>query len=126
MSGKLLQLNMDGKGKTEVSMVNALTTLELRLKKRVEGNLIFGVVDKMNTELLDAEDMHLMFQNIFGGNKDLEDSIHVLMNENWRSFFGIVRPGINEAINVIMRRNVEKILEFVPISLVLDGINDVQ
>ncbi|XP_075162530.1 protein takeout-like [Haematobia irritans] len=124
VKGRVLQLPLNANGKATLTLDKALATFTIRAKKRKEGNEIFGVLENLVMELDDADKFQIHLENLFNGDKGLEDSVHAFLNGNWRSFFGIVRPGINEAVAVIMKDYFIKIFNYVPFSYLIDGLDE--
>ncbi|XP_075161095.1 protein takeout-like [Haematobia irritans] len=124
LQGRALQLALNGSGKATITVEKAVATLTFQFVKRKEGDLVFGELQNFHFQIDDAGLLQIHFGNLFNGDKALEDSAHVLLNANWRSLFDIGLPGINQAVVVIMKDYFLKIFKYVPISYLLDGVDE--
>ncbi|XP_075163242.1 protein takeout-like [Haematobia irritans] len=118
VKGNVLNLALDGKGKIEILIKNGFANFEAQLKTRKDGDHVFAVLEKISMDLEDAQNVHITLANIFNGDKTLEDSFHTLINDNWKSLFAVVRPSINQAVQIVLKAYMGKVMEYVPISLV--------
>lgn len=53
--------------------------------------------------------------NLFNGQKDLSDNLHVLINENWREVFSELQPDIFGAMSLIFKSVLNKALSKYPL-----------
>ncbi|XP_053953090.1 protein takeout-like [Anastrepha ludens] len=122
VKGRILILNLDSAGK----MSSTVENLEYRIAckadlKQIDGEYFFDITSA--TARIDkVGNFKIHFSNLFGGNKELEESAHDLFNNNWREIFEIMRPAFGQTINTIVLDRYKKILKYVPASYFLDDL----
>lgn len=78
------------------------------------NNKKFFDVTSIQSNINNIANFHIQFDNLFGGNKELEDSANAVFNENWRDLFDIMRPVLEEMLNAFTVERFKKIFAFVP------------
>lgn len=71
---------------------------------------------------MDIGDFNVKFDNLFNGQKELEDSVNDVFNQNWRILFNNVRPNIEGAIRAIMKDRLQKVFNYVPTNYFIEDI----
>lgn len=60
------------------------------------------------------EGLKLDFNNLFNGNKDLEDSTNIFLNQNWRISAEALQPVISKTIEDILLDIMQKVFAIMP------------
>ncbi|XP_059049961.1 circadian clock-controlled protein daywake-like [Achroia grisella] len=84
-SGRLLILPISGDGQTTIKLKNLLIemTMPFEVKKNSEGKDFIDLKSyKYKYDVKTNANFHLT--NLFNGNKQLSDTMHKFMNENWK------------------------------------------
>lgn len=90
--------------------------MSIRLKLREDDGLTFADVDKIHLDWEDVGGMHFQLDNLFNGNKELEDSAHAIFNENWRPIYEIMGPTLSKTTETVLHDVIGKILAHFPVS----------
>ncbi|XP_073841159.1 protein takeout-like [Musca autumnalis] len=116
MQGTILNLPLNGHGKTRMTFKNAVFSLNFHVKLREEGEFTFADLEKVHLIWEDIAGVQFRLDNLFGGNEALEESAHTLFNENWRVLYEILRPSFSQAIQIVFKDIYGKILGILPTS----------
>lgn len=114
MRGNLLVLNLNSQGKGHFECDKLTAVLELEVKPRITPQANFADVQNVKVYFPEIGNFKIKLNNLFGGDKQLEDTAHMIINENWRQFYDIMRPGIEQAIQAIALDRFKKILSYLP------------
>ncbi|KAH8384111.1 hypothetical protein KR009_012173, partial [Drosophila setifemur] len=120
VDGRVLILPIVGKGKAKIllkqSKIRAL--IKFRPVSKGDGQTFAEVVDVK----VDIVPSHVSFflEGLFGGNKELGDNMHALINENWPEIFGELKPGIGEAFGLIIKSLLARIFNKFPLEQLFD------
>ncbi|XP_037811850.1 protein takeout-like [Lucilia sericata] len=114
LKGRILNLALNGNGKSLIEIDNFVLILNIQLKLRDEHGLTFTDIDKLHLDIKDVGGFHVHFDNLFNGQKDLEDTTNAVFNDNWRDFYEVLRPAIREAVEFIMKDRLSKAYSYVP------------
>lgn len=87
--------------------------VEIDVKPRVTPEATFADVEHVKVNFQEIGNFKVKLHNLFA-DKQLEDSAHTLINENWRQFYEILRPAIEQAIEAVMLDRYKKILNYLP------------
>ncbi|XP_037824488.1 uncharacterized protein LOC119612713 [Lucilia sericata] len=88
--------------------------LKIKVKLRDDYDYTFTDIEKLHLEIADVGGLRVRFDNLFNGQKSLEDSINAVFNENWREFYQIERPALTKSVQEIMRDRLSKVFSYVP------------
>lgn len=90
--------------------------LAIRLKLREDDGHTFADIDQIHLNWADVGGMHFQLDNLFNGNKELEDSAHAIFNENWHSIYEIMEPTLSKSTETVLKDIIGKILAHFPVS----------
>lgn len=76
-------------------------------------------IDKLHAEIKEVGGFGIRLDNLFHGQKVLEESAHVVFNENWHEFYEILRPAIKSAIENIVTERLSKIFANLPATFII-------
>ncbi|KAM8704964.1 hypothetical protein ACLKA7_009425 [Drosophila subpalustris] len=113
LKGNILVLNLDGQGKGQIEADKITIVVEIDVKPRITPEAIFADVERVKVKFQELGNFKVKLNNLFA-DKQLEDSAHALINENWRQFYEILRPAIEQAIEAVMLDRYKKILQYLP------------
>ncbi|XP_065358859.1 uncharacterized protein LOC135953105 [Calliphora vicina] len=114
LDGRILGLALNGNGKAHFEVEKFVLILHMQLKLRDEHGFTFTDVDQLQVDIADVGGFRIQLDNLFNGQKVLEDSTNALFNENWRDFYTILRPAILESVGVVMKDRLSKAYGYVP------------
>lgn len=84
------------------------------MKPRTSPEAIFADVQSVKVSFREIKQFRIKLENLFGGNKDLEDTAHTLFNENWRDFYEVLRPAVEQTVSGVLLDRFKKTFNFVP------------
>ncbi|XP_022213665.1 uncharacterized protein LOC111068457 [Drosophila obscura] len=116
VKGHVIALNLNGHGSGYFEAEQALLQMEMAGRPRVTPEGAFAEVDRVKISFRDIKQFHIQLNNLFGGNKALEDSAHMLFNENWREFFEVLRPAAEQTVEGVLLDRMKKTFAYVPVS----------
>ncbi|XP_058981891.1 uncharacterized protein LOC101897216 [Musca domestica] len=114
MKGNILSLALDSKGKTFMAFEKPTFTLNYKMKLRKEGDYEFADLEKLHLVWEDNANVQFRLENLFNGDKALEDSAHTLLNANWRPIFENLRPVLSQTNEIVLKDILNKIMAYVP------------
>ncbi|KAH8383772.1 hypothetical protein KR009_010408 [Drosophila setifemur] len=114
VKGHVVALNLNGHGPGYFEAENALIYLELAVKPRTTAEGVFAEVQSVKVAFREIKQFRIKLENLFGGNKDLEDTAHTLFNENWRDFYEVLRPAVEQTVEGVLLDRFKKTFNFVP------------
>ncbi|XP_061395587.1 circadian clock-controlled protein daywake-like [Musca vetustissima] len=116
MKGRILALALDGSGKAENKFKNLKFNLICKLKLREENGFKFTDLDKLRVEVADVGLYQSHWENLFNGQKDLEDSANAVFNDNWKELFTAFRPSFTATVQKVLEDRFKKIFAYIPAS----------
>ncbi|XP_016969590.2 circadian clock-controlled protein daywake [Drosophila rhopaloa] len=114
VKGHVVALNLNGHGSGYFEAENALIYLEMAVKPVTTAEGSFANVQSVKVNFREIKQFHIKLENLFGGNKDLEDTAHTLFNENWRDFYEVLRPAVEQTVSGVLLDRFKKTFSFVP------------
>ncbi|XP_011291200.1 protein takeout [Musca domestica] len=120
MKGNILSLALDSKGKTFMAFEKPTFTLNYKMKLRKEGDYEFADLEKLHLVWEDNANVQFRLENLFNGDKALEDSAHTLLNANWRPIFENLRPVLSQTNEIVLKDILNKIMAYVPANYFFD------
>ncbi|XP_069683192.1 protein takeout-like [Periplaneta americana] len=121
LSGKILTLYVNGSGDEVIKMNNVradiaakFKTYKAQSKRGVEHEYINVTELKMD---LDFDSVEMQFDNLFNGNKLLENGANRFLSRNWREIFRFLGPAINRALRDSILSIANKAFQFMPFDL---------
>ncbi|SPP80559.1 uncharacterized protein LOC117583730 [Drosophila guanche] len=116
LKGHVVALNLNGHGSGYFEAEKALLYMEMAGRPRVTPEGGFAEVDRVKISFREIKQFHIQLDNLFGGNKPLEDSAHTLFNENWREFYEVLRPAAEQTVQGVLLDRMKKTFAYVPAS----------
>ncbi|XP_055851380.1 circadian clock-controlled protein daywake-like [Episyrphus balteatus] len=113
INGRLLALTLKGAGAFFIDMENLEFKMLSKVKLYEKGGNTFGNVSQCKLDFKIGA-LKLNLDNLFNGQKELEDSMNTLLNENWMDFVDAMRPALTQMMEGIMEDNMRKVFHFVP------------
>ncbi|XP_043655029.1 circadian clock-controlled protein daywake [Drosophila teissieri] len=114
VKGHVVALNLNGHGKGYFEAENALLFLEMAVKPLATADGYFADVQSVKVNFREIKQFRIKLENLFGGNKDLEDTAHTLFNENWRDFYEVLRPAVEQTVEGVLLDRFKKTFAYVP------------
>ncbi|XP_052122938.1 protein takeout-like [Frankliniella occidentalis] len=113
MDGKVLVLPITGEGACELKLDDIDATVNLIGKELVKDGVTFMEVDKFNFDF-ETKKLHLNFQNLFNGNKDLGTQMNTFLNTNSAEVLKELKPSVQEAFGMAFGEISNRIFKKVP------------
>ncbi|XP_013117179.2 circadian clock-controlled protein daywake [Stomoxys calcitrans] len=123
MEGRVLVLNLSGKGEFDVDFANVDVHLTLTTKLVRRDNKPYFEVQRVKSKLKHLGDLNAKFGNLFADNQALTDSANTVFNQNWRELIEVMRPVIEESMNSAIVIQANKILGKFPASQMFSDID---
>ncbi|XP_061391162.1 protein takeout-like [Musca vetustissima] len=120
LKGNILSLALNSQGKTLMTFEKAVLLLHMQMKLRERDGYEFAEVDKFHLDWIDNGDIHFQFDNLFNGDKSLEDGAHALLNANSRTIFDVLQPALTQTNQILVKDIVTKIFAYVPSKYLLE------
>ncbi|XP_034486913.1 uncharacterized protein LOC117791308 [Drosophila innubila] len=119
--GNILVLNLNGQGKGQFEAGKITMVVELDVKPRITPEANFADLQHVKTNIPEIGSFKVKLNNLFGGDKQLEETAHTIINENWRQFVDILRPAIEQAIEAVMSDRFTKLLNYLPATYLIEN-----
>lgn len=114
VKGSTLGLNLNGQGTGSFVARNIILSFQLKTRLRHEGDLVFSEILSFKAKIHQIGDFHINLQNLFGGQRELEDTANDLFNQNWRELYETLAPTLEQTLELVMKDRFTKIYSFVP------------
>ncbi|XP_075169606.1 protein takeout-like [Haematobia irritans] len=115
MDGRVLVLNLSGKGVFETDFADVDATIALGSKIVQHSNDRYYEVKSVKSRLKHIGDLKVNFSNLFANNQALTDSANDVFNQNWMELIEVMRPVIEESMNAAILQQANKILDKIPL-----------
>lgn len=113
MSGIVLILPIFSSGNSSLVLDDIVFTARFK-PKVTEKNGKKYIQTKRYDLSFDTTRMHMRFENIFNGNKELSDDTNRFLNENWRTIFLELKPLVEFAVEEMTKSVVNRIFLKLP------------
>ncbi|XP_073819946.1 protein takeout-like [Musca autumnalis] len=114
MNGRIFALSLNGNGKAQHKLENIKFNIICKLKLREENGFKFTDLDKLRVNVADVSLFQSHWENLFNGQRDLEDSANALFNDNWKELFTVIRPSFSLAVEKVLSDRFRKIFAYIP------------
>lgn len=74
----------------------------------------FADVQRVKIALREIGNFHINLSNLFGDNAELNNAAHTIFNENWREFYEVLKPAIEQTFETVLLDRTKKIFAYVP------------
>ncbi|XP_075158067.1 uncharacterized protein LOC142231337 [Haematobia irritans] len=125
VKGRVLTLPLDGNGKARIVIKKLKIDVAIRLKGRKEDGFFFTDIDKIRMDINDVGGFQLDLDNLFNGQKVLEETANRLFNDNWRDLYEVMKPSISATVEKILDDRFRKIFSYVPANYFIENIEEV-
>ncbi|KAL3271588.1 hypothetical protein HHI36_022063 [Cryptolaemus montrouzieri] len=117
VNGKILMLDVNGRGKSLIRLENLTGKLKIDLEMFTKDNEEYvrgtrGMFD------INPENCFFKFDNILDGNQQIGDNINQVLNDNWRAIVDELRLEYGESIGTTIVNIVNKIFEEIPLKYI--------
>ncbi|CAH2047681.1 unnamed protein product, partial [Iphiclides podalirius] len=114
MDGQVLILPIRGNGQAKIKITNLNIVIKYDYETKEGHWVVTGYKDSYKMERA-----HFKFTNLFGGNKELADTTHRFVNENWGIIMQEIAPPALEEIIKKCIEEVKKLFAGVPVAELL-------
>ncbi|KAF6200077.1 hypothetical protein GE061_006378 [Apolygus lucorum] len=97
IDGKVLILPVHGNGDSMFDLGNLTANAVFRLSEKMIAGKRHYQVKAVDVKLA-TQSLHLHFDNLFDGNKQLGDHFNEFINENWKEVFEELKPALEKAV----------------------------
>ncbi|CAD7077894.1 unnamed protein product [Hermetia illucens] len=121
LKGRILLINLNGHGNMSLEIDTLNIDLYTTARLYEKGNFTFcNVTDAKASYTIDK--LKTRFDNLFNGNKELEESTNAFFNENWATLNQALQPIIQSAISEILLKYMRAIFHFIPANFFVSDI----
>ncbi|XP_055381539.1 circadian clock-controlled protein daywake-like [Condylostylus longicornis] len=113
LQGRILLIPLNGNGKMILHISDLNVVLYTKTKLYEKGGFTFYNVTDTKIDY-NLNGFQSYFTNLFGGNKDLEESTNLFFNENWMMLAEALRPVLTQAIQDVLLDMLQKIFHYIP------------
>ena len=113
INGNILILPLSGSGNASLIFDNVVFTAKFK-PTVTEKNGKKYIQTKRYDLNFDTTRLHLRFDNIFDGNKELSESANFFLNDNWRYIFLELKPVVELAVEKMTKSVVNRIFLKLP------------
>ncbi|XP_062126067.1 circadian clock-controlled protein daywake-like [Drosophila sulfurigaster albostrigata] len=121
LRGHVLVLNLNSAGVLNSEIDNLEFYLGMKMKPIQSQDLTFMNVTAIKTDVKRVDKVRINLTNLFGGNRELEDSANQLFNENWRVLYDVLRPVLTQTFDTVLLDRFSKIFQYVPAKYLYQG-----
>ncbi|XP_013147015.1 PREDICTED: uncharacterized protein LOC106109912 [Papilio polytes] len=116
LGGQLLIVPIEGQGRYKMKIRDILVKIDFRVGEHYQRGQRYWTVENWQHSAEVLTSAEFRFQNLFGGNTQLSNTVHEFANSNWRDIFQEVSPPIVEVIVSQIVGEVRKLFNAVPVS----------
>ncbi|XP_037951283.1 protein takeout-like [Teleopsis dalmanni] len=102
INGKVLVLPIVGKGDCKIILDNTHIAAKIKLKPVQKSGKTYAEVESIKLEL-SPKHVSFSLSGLFNNDKQLSDTMHTLLNENWSEIFNELKPEISKALGLIIK-----------------------
>ncbi|XP_059610153.1 protein takeout-like [Phlebotomus argentipes] len=113
IKGKLLLLDIQGSGTSNVTLDNIAGSMKLKLKKVIKDGEEYAEVEKLKLNVSTTR-MYMNFDDLFSGNKQMNEYGHQFINENWQLVYEDIKPSAMKTFGQIWMDIFNHILSRIP------------
>lgn len=101
MDGKVLILPVQGRGDSNLTLLNSESTIKFSGKPIAKNNKIYMQSDDLKFTV-QPERMIVQFGNMFNGDPVLGPTTNAFLNENWSDIYKELRPSVEAAFGKVI------------------------
>ncbi|XP_058981077.1 protein takeout-like [Musca domestica] len=120
LQGNILSLALNSQGKAVITFDNAVLILNVQFKLNERNGYEFADVDKFHLDWIENGGIQFHFDNLFNGDKALEDGALALLNANWSTLFDVLRPSLSQTNQVVVKDIITKLFAYVPAKYLME------
>ncbi|XP_046666994.1 protein takeout-like [Homalodisca vitripennis] len=113
MAGKIMMLNLKGKGRASLNFTDVTTTAFIQNEDFQKNGMVFTRVESLKW-IIEPQHAKFHFTNLFNGDKTLGDATNRFLNENWKEAFKIYRNLPEEAFGTLIKDLANKVYTLFP------------
>ncbi|XP_050527048.1 protein takeout-like [Daktulosphaira vitifoliae] len=111
--GKVFGSPISGKGTCRFDFEKIKSSVKIQFQRTVKNNRHYLVPQNVNYVFTTSR-IYINFDNLFNGDKNLENTMNVFLNENWRELSSDIQSVMEEAINSIIYGYISRFFGEVP------------
>lgn len=113
LKGRILLINMNGRGNMTLGIDNIKIDLYTTVRLYEKGGFTFYNVTSTSAKYK-IDKLSARFDNLFNGNKQLEESTNAFFNQNWETLNEALQPIIQSTISEILLKYLRAIFHYIP------------
>ncbi|EDV92788.1 uncharacterized protein LOC6563211 [Drosophila grimshawi] len=121
VKGHVLALNLNGHGKGGFQAENVVASFDMIVKPRTTAEGTFADVQRVKAHFRDVGNFNVKLYDLFGENAELDATAHMLFNGNWRQFFSILKPTLEQTFEAVLLDRTKKIFNYVPATYFIEN-----
>uniref|UniRef100_A0A1A9ZSQ6 Protein takeout n=1 Tax=Glossina pallidipes TaxID=7398 RepID=A0A1A9ZSQ6_GLOPL len=122
VDGRILSLPLNGHGKLNFVVDKIAMAIKIKYKLRKEHGFTFSDVVEFHLDIKEIGGFNIKLENLFNGQKDLEDAANMTFNENWRDLYEALKPAIRQACEALLANRVKAVFKFIPASYFIENL----
>ncbi|XP_058982658.1 uncharacterized protein LOC131804191 [Musca domestica] len=104
-----------------MGLENLLINVICKLKRRDEDGMKFTDIQKVRLDI-EVGGFHIDLENLFNGQKDLEQTANNLFNDSWKELFEALRPSITATIQTVLEDRYKKLFAYIPATYFIEDL----
>ncbi|XP_055923692.1 protein takeout-like [Eupeodes corollae] len=121
MEGKILVVPLQGNGEMFIECDDLTIKMHTKTRLYEKGGFTFYNVTGVRIDISISK-LKTRFDNLFNGNKEIEDSTNEFFNENWRDLFEALRPVLIQTIEGVLLGQLQAYFHYVPANFFVSDI----
>ncbi|XP_026285874.2 protein takeout-like [Frankliniella occidentalis] len=113
IDGRVLVLPITGSGQCSLQLDDVTADLTLAAHEITKNGQKHLAVDKLSLSF-DTSKLHMRFDNLFNGNKELGDTMNTFLNQNWPDILRELKPSIDDTFGAAFQALASRIFAKVP------------
>ncbi|KAI4485986.1 hypothetical protein M0804_006475 [Polistes exclamans] len=120
LNGKIMMLPLSGIGTASFNLTDVDYTLKIKFEPYHEPktNQEHFRVNDLNIDY-NIRNLHVHLDNLFNGDKILQEVMNVFLNNNWKLIMNEIKPALEENVSNIFKNIIDKIFTIYPIDTLL-------
>ncbi|XP_055851379.1 protein takeout [Episyrphus balteatus] len=121
MEGKILVVPLQGNGEMFIECDDLRIKMYSKTRLYEKGGFTFYNVTSVRIDIAISK-LRTRFDNLFNGNKEIEESTNEFFNENWKDLFEALKPVLIKTIEGVLLGQLQAYFHYVPANFFVSDI----
>uniref|UniRef100_A0A1A9W9I7 Protein takeout n=1 Tax=Glossina brevipalpis TaxID=37001 RepID=A0A1A9W9I7_9MUSC len=122
VDGRILSLPLNGHGKLAFIVDKITMAINIKYKLRQDHGVQFADIVEFHLDIKEIGGFNIKLENLFNGQKDLEDAANMTFNDNWRDLYEALKPAIRQTCEAVLANRVKAVFKFIPASYFIESL----